>query len=535
MHYFIKSVARRTIASLLVAPLLAPAFAAAEPSPAPNYENVNKTPLLLAMNTQITGADMAFERQFGTDFFREYWRLHPEQALAAGQFTSAAHTVIPDARSRAQAIGKLNEWLSQLHRFNPGSLNAANRSDWWLLNNAFEAERWTLMDYRAWAWNPALYNVAGPLAAVIYGNYASLEERLRTVLERLNDVSSYYAAARHNLVEPTREHTLQAITDNRTALQLLGPLLEQRVAGSNLRDSERALFSRRIAAARISIEEHIAWLETLEAGLAEHGGRSFRLGPELYERKFAFTVQSDGTAEEMYQRAIDEKSRLHASMAQLADAMWPRYFPQSPPPQDPLERISRTLQQLADVRNRAWTPSVDTGSPEEQGPRIVTAEYRGAAEPAQSLVRTFFGNDVTLQGWSSHRTLIALESRGDSPEAWLRYSLSSLGATCDALMDYGMHVRGMSEEEALRLLTKEAFVTSETAQARWHQAQLTSVQLAGDFAGYTEIRDLRKQLKNEMGSRFDLLTFNRQFENYDRVPVKVIRDLVRPALLAQTN
>jgi hypothetical protein len=173
MQYFTTSAARHTIASLLLAPLLSPVFVAAEPAP---RESNKSLPLLLAMNTRITSADVSFERQFGAGFFRDYWRLNPDRALAAGQFAAAERTIIPDARSRAQAIGKLNEWLSQLHRFHPAALNASNRSDWWLLNNAFEAERWALMDYRAWAWNPAAYNVAGPLAMVLHGDYAPLED-----------------------------------------------------------------------------------------------------------------------------------------------------------------------------------------------------------------------------------------------------------------------------------------------------------------------------------------------------------------------
>ena len=45
-------------------------------------------------------------------------------------------------------------------------------------------------------WNPALYNIAGPLDFILHTDYAARAQRLRTMLRRLDNVPAYYEAAR---------------------------------------------------------------------------------------------------------------------------------------------------------------------------------------------------------------------------------------------------------------------------------------------------------------------------------------------------
>jgi uncharacterized protein (DUF885 family) len=106
----------------------------------------------------------------------------------------------------------------------------------------------------------------------------------------------------------------------------------------------------RLAAARAAVEGYVAWLEALDAKLAsgEAAARSFRLGRELYERKFALEVQSGDTAEQLYQRALEEKEKLLARMALLSDLLWPKYFPNTAPPDDRLDKIGRLIDKLSD-------------------------------------------------------------------------------------------------------------------------------------------------------------------------------------------
>jgi len=207
-----------------------------------------------------TATDSAFRRQFGDGFFDRLWQLNPDWAIANGYYKYADRLVVPDDRARAARLEQTERWTSELHRIDPKKLSPNVRADWEMLDNEFASTRWALTELRAWQWNPAAYNVADPFALLTTLEYAPLEERLRTFLERLENVPAYYAAAKANVANPTREHTRLAIEQNRGALAVFGAELDAQIAGSKLAAAERSVFKQRLTAARASIEDYVAWL-----------------------------------------------------------------------------------------------------------------------------------------------------------------------------------------------------------------------------------------------------------------------------------
>jgi uncharacterized protein (DUF885 family) len=295
-------------------------------------------------------SDATFRRAFGEQFFDRYWQLSPDWAIAIGYYKYADRLVVPDAASRADTLAQLERWLRELRAIDPSGLSPAVRADWAMLENEFLAARWSLTELRAWQWNPSVYNVAEPFALLRDLTFAPLDERLLIFNRRLARVPDYYAAAKANIEVPTREHTRLAIDQNRGALAVFGPDLEQTVEMSGLSAAERAQFNERLAAARAAIEDFVRWLEALDERLASGAAaaRSFRLGGELYAPKFAFEIQSGDTAEALYARALQEKDALHARMGLLAELLWPKYFPNEATPSDRLDTIGRVIGRLAD-------------------------------------------------------------------------------------------------------------------------------------------------------------------------------------------
>jgi uncharacterized protein (DUF885 family) len=297
-----------------------------------------------------TATDSAFARQFGERFFDRLWQLNPDWAIANGYYKYADRLVVPDDRSRTAYLEQLDRWSAELARIDPRKLSPNVRADWEILDNQFRSDRWYLTELRAWQWNPASYNVADAFALLASLEYAPVEERLRTILERLENVPAYYAAAKANVANPTREHTQLAIEQNRGTLDVFGEELEKKIEASKLTTSERAVLRQRLEAARAAVVDYVAWLEALDAELASGAkpARSFRLGRELYDAKFAFDVQSGDPAEALYERALADKEALLARMSLLADLLWPKYFPSTAPPADRFERIGRLIARLSD-------------------------------------------------------------------------------------------------------------------------------------------------------------------------------------------
>ncbi len=556
-------------------------------------------------------ANQAFGQEFGDRFFKAYWPLHPDQAIAVGYYQVADRLTVLNAGERSAELRFLDRELARLHSYKPEALDDAHRTDQALLENELESERWHLSGLLDWQWDPSGYNVADSFALLLNTEYAPLDQRLRTVLKRLRQVPAYYAAAEHNISNPTREHTQLAIDQNQGALDVFGAELEKQVAASGLSSAERAQFHRRVDAARTAMQHYVAWLKTLDGKLAQDDkARSFRLGRELYERKFAYDIQSGDSAETLYQRAKQEKERLVSHMDQLADQLWPKYMADAPKPADRFDKIGQLIGKMSEQHapRENFVGTVEQMIPEleqwvgdhqlidldpskplqvrqtpayEQGVAIAGIEAPGPYNPtaktyfnvtpldsysperaesflreynrwilpvfiiheaipghyvqliyanrSPSRIKSIFGNGAMIEGWAVYSERMMLESGygGNTPEAWLMYSKWNLRSVTNTILDYSVHVLGMSREDAIRLLTHEAFQSQEEASAKWRRVQLSSVQLTSYFSGYSEIYDFREKLKQEQGASFDLKRFHEQFLSYGSSPVKLIKQLMR--------
>jgi uncharacterized protein (DUF885 family) len=151
------------------------------------------------------------------------------------------------------------------------------------------------------------------------------------------------------------------------------------------------------------------------------------------------------------------------------------------------------------------------------------------ANRSPSLVKSLFGNGAMVEGWAVYGERMMLESGyGDNaPEMWLMWCKWNLRSVTNTILDYSVHVLGMSREQALDLLVRQAFQTRQEAEEKWHRVQVSSVQLASYFSGYSEIMELREQRKQALGERFNLKQFNEQFLSYGNAPVRVIAQLMR--------
>jgi uncharacterized protein (DUF885 family) len=151
------------------------------------------------------------------------------------------------------------------------------------------------------------------------------------------------------------------------------------------------------------------------------------------------------------------------------------------------------------------------------------------ANKSPSLIKSLFGNGAMVEGWAVYGERMMLESGyGDNaPEMWLMYSKWNLRSVTNTILDYSVHVLGMSEAEAMDLLVRQAFQTRSEAIEKWRRVQLSSVQLTSYFSGYSEIMELREQRKQALGPRFVLKDFHEQFLSYGSAPVRVIKELMQ--------
>jgi uncharacterized protein (DUF885 family) len=233
--------------------------------------------------------------QYSQLFIDQLWQLSPTWALYSGKHVNDGYLEIPNQASRDQTLAFVTQQQKALSQFDPQALTTNELIDYKLLTNLVESMKWDIERLKAWKWDPSNYNVAGGFAQIINEDFAPLDERLSSVIARLENVPAYYDAARSNISDPTLEHTQLAIMQNQGAFSVLSDALVQQVADSGLSTDQKTLFNQRFDAATAAIKQHLEWLTALETKLTENGGRDFRIGETLYEEKFAFDIQSGMT------------------------------------------------------------------------------------------------------------------------------------------------------------------------------------------------------------------------------------------------
>jgi uncharacterized protein (DUF885 family) len=150
------------------------------------------------------------------------------------------------------------------------------------------------------------------------------------------------------------------------------------------------------------------------------------------------------------------------------------------------------------------------------------------ANQSPSLIKSILGNGTLIEGWAVYSELMMIENGygNNTPEMWLMYYKWNLRSTCNTILDIGVHTQNMSKEDAISLLTKQAFQQEAEANGKWNRVQLSSVQLCSYFTGFKEIIDLREAYKKMKGSKYSLKEFNEKFLSYGSVPVKYIKELM---------
>ncbi|WGL17681.1 DUF885 domain-containing protein [Microbulbifer bruguierae] len=295
------------------------------------------------------------------------WHLFPSWAIENGYYQVAELLEIPDAHYRKKVLSFARDYRNRFARLHPQKMDSGARSDLALINNFLDKTIWDLTEFKSYEWNPANYNVSQGFALILNTDYAPLEERLRTFNNRMQSIPAYYSAAEKSLQNPPAPQLMLAIQQNEGALSVFGEELETKVQNSGLSDNEKQLFQDRLEASRKAIQEYVAYLQTLHATMEKADSfRNFRIGEKQYEEKFAYDIQIGMSGRELYERALREKDRLHLKMDELADQLWPKYFPGESRPKDILEKIARVLDKLSEhhASRENFKASVEAQIPE---------------------------------------------------------------------------------------------------------------------------------------------------------------------------
>lgn len=145
-----------------------------------------------------------------------------------------------------------------------------------------------------------------------------------------------------------------------------------------------------------------------------------------------------------------------------------------------------------------------------------------------SVLRAVLSSGAFIEGWAVFaEKLMADQGYLDNDPLYRLVHLKwDLRTIANALLDQGIHVDGMTREQAMRLMTVQAFQEEREAAGKWVRAQLTSAQLPTYFVGWQEHLDLYAEAKKREGDAFDQRRYDDTVLSFGSPPVRYVRELM---------
>jgi uncharacterized protein (DUF885 family) len=554
---------------------------------------------------QTGEANVPFEN-YKANFIEAYWKTFPNATTETGYHKYDSILAIPDAKTAEMQLKFVDANLDSLKSYSLNDLSDNNKTDYHIIQNQLEGIKWRMQEEKQYEWNPSYFNVSAAFAEILNGTYDSLDTRLHNFYLKMKYVPAYYEAAKDKIKNPTAEHTQLAIDQNLGGLSIFQGELEDQLKTAHLSDKEKLEILARAKETVAAIKDYADWLKKLD----NKSPRTFRLGKELYAKKFGYDIQSGYTIDQIYDKAMEHKKELHEKMFVLADRLWSKYMNNAVKPEDRLTLIKQVIDKISlkHTTAEAFQSIIEKQLPElvefikkkdliyldPSKPLVVRKEpsymagVAGASISAPgpydkagntyynvgsmsgwskekvesylreyndyilqilniheaipghytqlvysnqspSLIKSLFGNSAMVEGWAVYAERMMLENGygNNEDEMWLMYYKWNLRATCNTILDYSVHAKDMSREQALDLLVREGFQQQAEAENKWTRVTLTQVQLCCYFTGYTEIYDFREELKKQQGDKFNLKQFHEKFLSYGSAPVKYIKELMQ--------
>ena len=144
-----------------------------------------------------------------------------------------------------------------------------------------------------------------------------------------------------------------------------------------------------------------------------------------------------------------------------------------------------------------------------------------------SRLRAALWSGPFVEGWAvyAEELMADHEYPGESDPAAVRMQQlkMQLRMIINAILDARVHARGMTETEAMTLMTARGYQEDGEASGKWRRAQLTSAQLSTYYVGYTEVADLAADLRerglSERAAHDSMLA-------HGSPPVRLLRELL---------
>ena len=297
--------------------------------------------LIFSVTVAQSSADKQFE-DLAKRYLDEFPTLGPVGATSLGdhRFDHLVNQVSSEARAERVAFNK--KYIEALEIIPKGKLSRAYQVDAALLDNRLRSGIWRIEELQEWSWNPLRYTAlaGGAIYSLMAREFAPVEERLMNVADRLEQFPRMYAQIRETII-PERVpkiHAETAVKQNKGVLSILDNLVVPQK--NKLKKRYRKQLNKAMETARNENAKHQKWLE--EEVLPKANG-CFRIGPKLYDRKLAFTLQTPLTRYQILEKAESELVKTRSHMYDIAKSVYKGMHPYTEFPEVPTEAYQQAV------------------------------------------------------------------------------------------------------------------------------------------------------------------------------------------------
>ena len=337
-------------------------------------------------------ADRSFEA-FAERFLDRHLAACPEEATALGDHRFDDQLTDFSAAGISARAVMYRAYRDTLRTIPVETLSPQHMVDYDIMQRALESRLFELEELREWQWNPLMYSVGEELYMLIARDFAPLEARMRSLAGRLRAIPGLLTQAQRNLTAPPAMHTQTAMLQNNGTIALLEetlqPMLAQLPEGQ--RDSLRA-------ARRMAVDALRAYGYWLKRDLIGRARGDFRIGPDLYERKFTLRLNTRRPPSALLTEAERRLDLVTAAMYRTARELHTKHLPDQEAPQDTAALIRRVLDHLAEQRPNDSTVVKTARSALRRAEDFVRAERLVTLpeEPLEIIVMPEFQRGVAV-------------------------------------------------------------------------------------------------------------------------------------------
>jgi uncharacterized protein (DUF885 family) len=145
-----------------------------------------------------------------------------------------------------------------------------------------------------------------------------------------------------------------------------------------------------------------------------------------------------------------------------------------------------------------------------------------------TAIRAALRSGSFVEGWAVYAELVMAErgypGEGDPRAVRMQQLKMQLRMIINAILDARVHGQGMTEAEAMALMTGRGYQEEGEAAGKWRRALLTSAQLSTYYVGYSEVADLAGELRAACPGQPDQAIHDRMLA-HGSPPVRLLRPL----------